>query len=121
MMRPDISELRRRLPSDAKIDTAMSDRDPEKNFEQLWKTFYKRYPFFELRKVDWKEQYATYRPKVTQDTTDDELFDILCRMLDPLDDGHVELIAKAKGDRKKRSFKHEPKPQLWRSEERRVG
>jgi Peptidase family S41/Tricorn protease C1 domain len=112
--RADISELRRALPSDAKIGTAMSDRDPENNFERLWKTFYKRYPFFELRKVDWKKQYATYRPRVTKDTTDDELFDILCRMIDPLDDGHVELIAGAGGDRKKRYFNPEPKPRFWR-------
>ena len=85
----------------------MSDRDPEKNFEALWKTFYKRYPFFDLRKVDWKKQYSTFRPKVTKDITDDELFDIFCRMIDPLDDGHVELIAKASGDRKKRYFNPE--------------
>ena len=30
-------------------------RDPEKNFEELWETFHHRYPFFELRKVDWRE------------------------------------------------------------------
>ena len=88
----------------------MSGRDPEKNFEALWKTFYKRYPFFDLRKVDWKKQYATFRPKVTKDTTDDELFDIFCQMLDPLNDGHVELEAKVHG--KKRYFTPEKKPQI---------
>ena len=87
----------------------MNTRDPEKNFEALWRTFHNRYPFFELRNVDWKKQYDTYRPKVTKDTSDDELFDIFCQMLDPLDDGHVELIAKASGDRKKRYFTAEKK------------
>ena len=72
----------------------MTTRDPEKNFEELWKTFHNRYPFFELRNVDWNKQYDTYRPKVTRKTSDDELFDILCQMLDPLNDGHVELEAK---------------------------
>ena len=43
----------------------MKNRDPERNFEALWKTFHERYPFFELRKVDWQKQYETYRPKVT--------------------------------------------------------
>ena len=71
----------------------MRSRDPEKNFESLWQTFHNRYPFFELRNVDWKKQYDTYRPKVTIKTSADELFDILCEMLDPLDDGHVELEA----------------------------
>jgi carboxyl-terminal processing protease len=87
-------------------------RDPEANFEALWTTFNNRYPFFKLRNVDWKKQYDTYRPKVTSETSDDELFDILCRMLDPLDDGHVELEAKAIGDGKKRYFNPEPTPRF---------
>ena len=92
----------------------MIDRDPERNFEALWKTFHDRFPFFELRNVDWSRQYETYRPKVTRDTSDEELFDILCRMLDPLDDGHVELTAKALGKgRRKRYFNPEPKPRFW--------
>ena len=72
---------------------------PEKNFETLWKTFNERYAFFELRKVDWQKQYKTYRPKVTKETTDEELFNIMCEMLKPLKDGHVNL--KAKGLKKK--------------------
>jgi len=87
----------------------MISRDPEKNFEDLWDTFHNRYPFFELRNVDWKKQYEIYRPKVTSKTSDDELFDIICQMLDPLDDGHVELEAKTSGDRKKRHFTPEKK------------
>jgi|SRR5271169_674559 C-terminal processing protease CtpA/Prc len=88
-------------------------RDPEINFEELWETFHNRYPFFELRNVDWKKQHDTFRPKVTRVSSDDELFDILCQMLDPLDDGHVELEAKACGGRKKRYFNPEPKPRFW--------
>ena len=34
------------------------------NFEELWETFLNRYPFFELRKVDWKTQYNIYRRNV---------------------------------------------------------
>jgi carboxyl-terminal processing protease len=92
----------------------MINRDPEENFEALWKTFRNRYPFFELRNVDWKKQYDTYRPKVTSKTSDDNLFDIFCRMLDPLDDGHVELEAKAGRDRKPRYFSAEKKPGFHR-------
>ena len=94
--------------------TVMIIRDPEMNFEELWETFYKRYPFFELRNVDWKKQHDIFRPKVTSETSDDELFDILCNMLDPLDDGHVELEAKACGGGGKRYFNPEPKPRFWR-------
>ena len=89
-------------------------RDPEKNFEELWQTFHNRYPFFKLRNVDWKKQYDTYRPKVTNQTSDDELFEIFCQMLDPLDDGHVSLTVKATGHQKKRYFSPEKKPRFWR-------
>ena len=92
----------------------MTIRDPEKNFESLWTTFHNRYPFFKLRNVDWQRQYDTYRPKVTSKTSDDELFDIFRRMLDPLDDGHVELKAKASGNRRARYFSAEKKPKFHR-------
>ena len=75
----------------------MTLRDPEKNFETFWLTFRNRYPFFALRGVDWTRQYHTYRPKVTKRTTDDELFQIFCRMLAPLNDGHVQLTVPAAG------------------------
>ena len=87
-------------------------RDPELNFEKLWSTFHDRYPFFNLRKVDWKKQYDIYRPRVTELTTDDELFDIICEMLDPLDDGHVELKGRTGPDRRKRYFNPEPEPRF---------
>ena len=91
----------------------MFNRDPEKNFEEFWQTFNNRYPFFEVRNVDWKKQYETYRAKVTSHTGDDELFEIFCLMLAPLNDGHVSLIAQTNGDRKRR-FTPEKKPRFWR-------
>jgi carboxyl-terminal processing protease len=88
-------------------------RDPETNFEQLWKTFHRRYPFFALRNVDWMRQYETYRPKVTRKTSNDELFNIVSQMLAPLNDGHVELIAKAGRTHGKCYFNPERKPRFW--------
>ena len=85
----------------------------EKNFEELWKTFFDRYPFFNLRNVDWNEQYDIFRPKVTSTTGEDDLFDIFCHMLSPLNDGHVELVAKTSGNERKRYFNPEPKPRFW--------
>src|SRR4029453_19217435 len=82
--------------------------DPIKNFEFLWKTFHDRYPFFDLRKVDWQQQFEIYRAKVTNKTNDDELFEIFCEMLSPLNDGHVELIAKTSG----KHFRPEKKPRF---------
>jgi hypothetical protein len=89
-------------------------RDPERNFESLWNTFHNRYPFFELRNVDWKEQYDRYRPKVTNKTSDDQLFDIFCQMLGPLNDGHIELKVKGGWDQKTRYFNPEKKPRFYK-------
>ncbi len=90
----------------------MNSRDPQTNFEFLWKTFHKRYPFFELRKVDWTKQYDLYRPKVTSKTSDSELFQFFCEMLRPLNDGHIELKGKVGGERKARYFCPENKPRF---------
>jgi hypothetical protein len=89
----------------------MIARDPEETFETLWTTFHNRYPFFEIRNVDWHEQYDRYRPKVTAETTDQELFDILCGLLAPLNDGHVTLTATISG--KRRHFCPEKTPRFW--------
>ena len=86
-------------------------KDAETNFEALWQNFHKRYAFFELRGVDWQKQYETFRPKVTKATTDEELFGILCEMLAPLKDGHVNL--KARGGHKGK-YNPEDEPQFYR-------
>ena len=90
------------------------DFNPGEVFEALWNTFNDRYPFFRLRNVDWNEQYSLFRPKVSAATGDDELFEIFCEMLSPLNDGHVELKARTSGSDKKRYFNPEPVPRFWR-------
>lgn len=67
--------------------------DPEHNFEVLWKTFEEHYAYFELRGVDPKKMYAEYRPKISQKTTEPELFFVLSEMLDSFGDGHIGISA----------------------------
>ncbi len=67
--------------------------DPVLNFEVFWHTFDEQYAFFDLYGVDWQAQYETYRPQVTAETTDAELFAILSEMITPLQDGHISLVA----------------------------
>jgi carboxyl-terminal processing protease len=71
--------------------TAQELSEPEKNFEHLWKTFDMNYAIFDAKKVDWQAIYKVYRPQVTPETTDDELFNILSNMLGHLNDNHVRL------------------------------
>jgi carboxyl-terminal processing protease len=99
------------LALQAKPNKKEGTKDPEANFEELWQTFHKRYAFFKLREVDWKKQYETFRPKVTKETSDEELFRILCEMLAPLKDGHVNL--KARGAFKGK-FNPKDKPFFYR-------
>lgn len=68
------------------------DKDPEKNFEFLWKTFDRNYALFGAKGVDWDALYNVYRPRVTAETTDEELFTIMSDMLGHLNDNHVRLI-----------------------------
>ena len=67
--------------------------DPIKNFEALWQSFNERYANFELKKVDWQEVYQRYRPMVTAQTDNKALFDICCKMVQELNDGHVTMDA----------------------------
>lgn len=67
--------------------------NPEAVFENLWSTFNEEYAPFEERNVDWRVQYNSFRPKVTSETKDDELFSIMSQMIKTLDDGHVTLTA----------------------------
>ncbi len=71
--------------------------DPELNFEVFWHTFNEQYAFFDLYGVDWQAQYELYRPQVTAETTDEDLFAILSAMITPLQDGHISLMTEDTG------------------------
>lgn len=74
------------------ITNAPPENTPELNFEYLWQEYDRLYAAFELKDVDWDSVYAVYRPQVTPQTTDQELFLIMSQMLATLQDGHVNLI-----------------------------
>ena len=67
------------------------DDDPVLNFERLWAIFDRRYAFFELRGVDWDRVHERFRPRITDQTSDEELFQVFCEMLELLRDGHVTI------------------------------
>ncbi|KPK24693.1 MAG: hypothetical protein AMJ70_01150 [Dehalococcoidia bacterium SG8_51_3] len=78
----------------AVFSNAQELSDPEKNFEYLWKEFDRRYALFLPKRIDWNLLYRVYRPKVTPQTSDDELFEIMSKMLTRLNDLHVRLDSK---------------------------
>jgi hypothetical protein len=67
--------------------------DPVKVFDTLWETIDRGYTFFEYKNIDWKAVYQTYRPQITNNMSDRDLFNKCAEMLRVLKDGHVNLRA----------------------------
>jgi hypothetical protein len=66
---------------------------PEWSYAVFWETFAEQYPFFDLRKVDWRAVDRKFRPQVGPATKPEELFRILRQMIEPLQDTHTGLYA----------------------------
>ncbi len=58
-------------------------------FDSLWKDYNDTYALFNVRGVNWYEQYQKCRPLVNDDMTDLEFFQVLQQLLYPLKDSHV--------------------------------
>jgi hypothetical protein len=94
---------------------------PEQNFEQFWQAFRDNYAFFPLKKVDWNASYQIFRPRVSAQTTEEELVAVFGEMLTPLRDGHLTIsrgeIILFKGESARNTFKQTFKavqPEFWR-------
>jgi hypothetical protein len=81
------------LPEPCQNDGASRSKDPEYDFEVFYQAFKENYAFFKLHNVDWDGVYKTYRPKVTAQTTDDELLEIFSAITKSFHDPHVSLRA----------------------------
>ncbi|MGW2618073.1 S41 family peptidase [Streptomyces sp. NPDC001500] len=68
-------------------------RDPRSVFDAFWQTYAENYPSFSAKGIDWTAVRDHYRPAVTADTTDTELFGILEDMIEPLHDAHTAVVA----------------------------
>jgi len=69
------------------------DNSPPGNFVVFWKTFAEQYPFFALHKMNWSAAAREFRPQVTSTTRPDQLFEVLKRMIEPLQDAHTGIDA----------------------------
>ena len=80
--------------------------DPVGNFETLWNTLNERYAFFNIRSIDWDLTYEEYRPRVNNEMSNSELFEVCFEMLQTLNDGHIYL----RGDADRREYTKLPTP-----------
>jgi carboxyl-terminal processing protease len=61
---------------------------PVENFEAFFEIFEENYALFDIKQIDWKSEYEYYSKQVTEETTDDELFNIFQEILTKLNDKH---------------------------------
>ena len=69
----------------------ISENPEDKNledFETAWETASDRYPYFELKNVDWDACYANYYPLAAA-ARGDEIYTVLLDMFACLEDGHM--------------------------------
>ncbi|MER5969627.1 S41 family peptidase [Streptomyces sp. NPDC002055] len=65
--------------------------DPRAAFDVFWRSLEENYPFFAAKGIDWQAVRDRYRPEVHAGTTDDELFAVFRKMIEPLHDAHVSI------------------------------
>jgi C-terminal processing protease CtpA/Prc len=76
------------------LEDDLESTDAKTNFEYLWKQCDEKYSFFEVKNIDWNAVKKKYETKITDKTTDHELFKIMGDMLNELKDDHTNLVSK---------------------------
>lgn len=62
-------------------------------FDAIWDDFDKVYGAFEAKHINWDSCRMVYRSKLSMQSTDSDLYIVLCSLLKELNDGHVQLMA----------------------------
>lgn len=73
------------------MDEGESD-DAVVNFDYLWQRVDRQYALFDVKSVDWQRVHDTLRPQVHNGMSHEALFRVMAKMLNTLEDGHVNLI-----------------------------
>ena len=61
------------------------------NFEEMWKGYDEWYGMFAVRHINWDSLYAVYRPQVNDGMNNQQLYEVLTRLITPLNDIHAFL------------------------------
>ena len=65
----------------------------EGNFQALWKIIDTRYCYLDYKHINWDSIYTVYHHQLPAATTEIPFFDLMGKMLDELQDGHVNLYS----------------------------
>lgn len=71
----------------------LGSSDALDNFDYLWNEVDKKYSYFDLKNIDWNQVRNIYRPQLSKNSSELELFDVLASMLNELRDDHTNLIS----------------------------
>jgi len=66
---------------------------PQGNFDALWHLLDERYCFFTYKKIDWDSIHDVYEGRISNNMNEEQLFEVMSKMLNELKDGHVNLYA----------------------------
>ncbi|WP_396601200.1 S41 family peptidase [Algibacter sp. R77976] len=66
---------------------------PINNFELLWQDFDEHCSLFISKNIDWDATYNQFKPQVTNNTSEEELWQIFSEMLETFDDSHINLYS----------------------------
>ncbi|HOT13951.1 MAG TPA: S41 family peptidase [Bacteroidales bacterium] len=69
------------------------ENTPLGNFDALWDAYDKTYGAFEAKNINWDSLKIVYRSKLSQNSTNTELYNVLSGLIQCLNDGHVQLTA----------------------------
>ena len=68
---------------------------PQNNYAVFWQTFAEEFVLFPRYRTDWAAVDRKYRPRITDATSPEELFDILRAMIQPFHNAHTNINAGA--------------------------
>lgn len=70
---------------------SVKQNTPVNNFEEMWKGYDQWYGMFQARHVNWDSLYTVYRPQVNDQMNNTQLYDVLSKLITPLNDIHAFL------------------------------
>ncbi|WP_158973521.1 S41 family peptidase [Cellulophaga sp. L1A9] len=60
-------------------------------FELFWTDFDQHYSLFDIRNIDWDALYSSYQPRVNEELSETDFWDLLSSLIENLDDSHTVL------------------------------
>lgn len=62
-------------------------------FNEMWQTINDKYTFFDYKKVNWDSIKTVYQPQINDAMNDQQLFDVLAKVIGSVRDGHTSIYA----------------------------